>query len=175
MKIAIIGYSGSGKSTLAKSLEQIYDIPVLHLDSIRFLPNWKERKESEFRVDVLNFMQQESWIIDGNFSEGYYQEPLDQADCIIMVLFPAYKAYWRVIKRYIKYRGKTRPDMSVGCLENLNWAFTKWIWCDGRLPRYKANYQRIAEMYANKVVVLTSQKEINRYVKNERKQSHAIR
>ena len=43
MKISIIGYSGSGKSTLAKNLSKHYGIPVLHMDSVHFLENWKER------------------------------------------------------------------------------------------------------------------------------------
>ena len=41
-KITIIGPSGSGKSTLAKQLGDFYEVPVIHLDSLYFNPNWQE-------------------------------------------------------------------------------------------------------------------------------------
>ena len=47
MKIAIIGYSGSGKSTLARKLGAIYNAEVLHLDTVHWLPGWKERADEE--------------------------------------------------------------------------------------------------------------------------------
>jgi len=37
MKIAVNGYSGSGKSTLARRLGELYQIPVLHLDTVHWL------------------------------------------------------------------------------------------------------------------------------------------
>ena len=43
MKIAILGTSGSGKSTLAKRLGERYGLPVLHMDTVHFLPGWVER------------------------------------------------------------------------------------------------------------------------------------
>ena len=47
MRISIIGYSASGKSTFAKTIGEILNIPVLHLDKVNFLPNWVERKKEE--------------------------------------------------------------------------------------------------------------------------------
>jgi adenylate kinase family enzyme len=46
MKIAIIGHSGSGKSTLAAFLGEKYALPVLHVDTIHFLPGWVERERA---------------------------------------------------------------------------------------------------------------------------------
>ena len=47
MKIAILGTSGSGKSTLAKRLGETYGLPVLHMDTVQFLPGWVERPFAE--------------------------------------------------------------------------------------------------------------------------------
>ena len=47
MKIAILGTSGSGKSTLAQTLGAAYHAPVLHLDTVHFLPGWVERPLDE--------------------------------------------------------------------------------------------------------------------------------
>lgn len=55
MKIAIIGYSGSGKSTLAKKLSEIYNCPLLYLDTIQFEANWKIRDIDEGRLMVGSF------------------------------------------------------------------------------------------------------------------------
>ena len=39
MKIAVLGFSGSGKSTLAQRLGDLTGAPVLHLDTVQFLPD----------------------------------------------------------------------------------------------------------------------------------------
>lgn len=77
MRIAIIGYSGSGKSTLAAQLGQSYGVPVLHLDSVHWLPGWVERAREEEKALVRAFLDRnESWVIDGNYSALYYEERL---------------------------------------------------------------------------------------------------
>ena len=69
MKIAILGYSGSGKSTLARELAALHGLPVLHLDTVMFLPNWQERPQDEQLAIVQDFMDSyKSWVIDGNYS-----------------------------------------------------------------------------------------------------------
>ena len=55
MKIAILGTSGSGKSTLAQTLGATYHAPVLHLDTVHFLPGWVERPLDEENAIVRRF------------------------------------------------------------------------------------------------------------------------
>lgn len=84
MKIAIIGYSGSGKSTLAKYLAKHYDISLLHLDTLQFLPNWEMSDRNWMQEQVKDFLEaKESWVIDGNYSSCCYEERMEQADQII--------------------------------------------------------------------------------------------
>ena len=52
MKIVVNGYSGSGKSTLARRLGKLYQIPVLHLDTVHWLPGWEEKEEEQERSEV---------------------------------------------------------------------------------------------------------------------------
>ena len=81
MRIAIIGYSGSGKSTLAAQLGQAYGVPVLHLDSVHWLPGWVERAREEEKALVRAFLDRnKSWVIDGNYSALYYEERLEKAE-----------------------------------------------------------------------------------------------
>ena len=58
MKIAILGTSGSGKSTLAKRLGERYGLPVLHMDTVHFLPGWVERPFAEEEAIVRQFLDE---------------------------------------------------------------------------------------------------------------------
>ena len=74
MKIAIVGYSGSGKSTLARKLAELYQIDVLHFDTIQFLPDWVIRSEDEKNKLTEAFLDaHDSWLIDGNYSKLFYE------------------------------------------------------------------------------------------------------
>lgn len=151
MKIAIIGYSGCGKSTLAGQLSQKYNIPVLHLDSVHWLPNWVENNSDDENTLVGNFLDENnSWVIDGNYSNIQYQRRLELADKIICLELNRFICFWRVFKRYLKYRGKTRFDMGEGCNEKLDWQFIRWVLHDGRNRSEK--YRKIEELYPEKVI-----------------------
>lgn len=106
MKITLLGYSGSGKSTLAAYLSKAKQIPVLHLDTVQFIENWQEREYQEALVIVKNFMLQNSWVIDGNYTKFYQEERLAEADQIILLLFSPLVSLRRVINRRIKYQKK---------------------------------------------------------------------
>ena len=67
MKISIIGYSGSGKSTLAKKLSEIYNCPLLYLDTVNYKSGWEERNRDECKDIVEKFLKNDSWVIDGNY------------------------------------------------------------------------------------------------------------
>lgn len=165
MKIAILGYSGSGKSTLAKSLGELYGLPVLHLDTVEFLPNWKKRELSDKQRIVADFMRDnDGWVIDGNYSKLFREERLDQADMIVMLLFDRFSCLRRVIKRYRTFKGRTRPDIGDGCNEKLDLEFVWWILHDGRTKSKKAEYKAIREKYPDKVTVLKNQRQLDEFM-----------
>ncbi len=62
MKVSVIGYSGSGKSTVAKKISGIYNIPLLYLDTVRFMPNWVERPEDECLKIVSEFLKRQTGL-----------------------------------------------------------------------------------------------------------------
>lgn len=112
MKIAVLGYSGSGKSTLAKQLADFYQIPVLFLDTVQFLPGWQERNREEALTIVRDFMKNDSWVIDGNYSEFLQKERLEQADQILILNFSRGVCLFRALNRYFNNRGRTRESMA---------------------------------------------------------------
>lgn len=170
MKIAILGYSGSGKSTLARELGAIYRLPVLHLDSVRFLPGWEVRDQEEAHGMVREFLNTHAeWVIDGNYRRFDQEERLEQADLIVLMLFPRMVSLLRCYKRYRKYRHTTREDMSPGCNEKLDAEFVRWILWEGRTPSIRAHFRRIADRYEGKTVILLSQRQINRFLRAQRR------
>ena len=126
-RIAIIGSPGAGKSTLAPVLGTALGLPIIHLDAVYWRPGWVEPPKDEWAQTVRALTQGEAWIIDGNYSRTM-DIRLAAADTIIYLDFPRRLCVWRVLKRAIQYRGRTRPDMGPGCREKLDWKFLLWVW-----------------------------------------------
>lgn len=170
MKIAIMGYSGSGKSTLCRNLSEKYNIPALHLDTVQFLPNWEVREDFEKQSLVTSFLDSNpnGWVIDGNYTKLCYDSRVEDADVIIQMLFGRFNCLWRCIKRYHKYKGKSRPDMAEGCNEKIDREFVKWILWESRTAQAKKRYKKLWKMYPEKVIVIKNQKQLNEYMHKER-------
>lgn len=166
MKIAIIGYSGSGKSTLARELSKYYNIPILFLDTVNFLPNWVERDREEGRSIVWDFLKNDSWIIDGNYRDFFQRERLEEADRIIFMDFPCRICIYRAFKRYRRYKNTTREDMASGCIEKFDLEFIWWILYEGRRKKKRDQYREIEREFKDKIIVLKSPKEVELFLKN---------
>ena len=168
MRIMIIGYSGSGKSTLARALAAKYAVPALHLDTVHHLPGWRERNRAEELEIVDRFLRKnEGWVIDGNYSKLCYEERLEAADRIVMMLFNRFACLWRAWQRYRRYRGRSRPDMTEGCPEKLDGEFIRWILRDGRRKTARARYNMVRAKYPDKVTVLKNQRQLNAFMRRE--------
>ena len=164
MRIAILGYSGSGKSTMAQRLAGYYGIPVLYLDTVQFLPGWVERDGEEGRSIVGRFMQNESWVIDGNYNDFLQKERLERANKIIILQFPRLICLFRAFRRYFQYKHTTRGSMANGCLEKIDPEFIWWILHEGRTKQRRSHYRQIASLYRDKTVILKNQKQMDAYM-----------
>lgn len=160
MKVAIMGYSGAGKSTLAAQVGETLHCPVLHLDRVHWLPGWQERESEEAREIVLEFMQQDAWVIDGNYGDLHRDSRMAEADLIVLLLFSRWLCLWRAVMRYRSYRGRSRESMTEGCEEKIDWEFVRWILWDGRNRARRAFYRTVTRSYADKTVVLKTRKEV---------------
>ena len=103
----------------------------------------------------------DAWVIDGNYSKLYYPRRMEEADVIVVMLFNRWHCLWRVTKRYLKYKNKTRPDMGPGCKEKLDWEFVKWILRDGRSKSARERYGWVCSRYADKVIVVKNQRQLD--------------
>lgn len=166
MKIAVLGYSGAGKSTLARILGGHYNIPVLHLDTVQFLPNWEIRDDEEKREIVSDFMKNSDWVIDGNYSGLYKKERLEQADKIIILSFNRFFCFKSALKRYFENKGNTRIDMATGCNEKFDFEFACWILFLGRTYKRRKKLKDIYKKYKTKTYVFKNREQVNTYIKS---------
>lgn len=135
-KVAIIGSCGAGKSTLAVNLGKELDLPVIHLDSYYWQSGWQETDAQAWRQIQQELINGKSWIIDGNYGNTL-DIRLAAADTIIWLDFNRYLCLWRVFQRYLKYSGKTRPDMAANCPERLTKEFMQYVWSFPQVHRSK--------------------------------------
>ncbi|NJK56575.1 MAG: DNA topology modulation protein [Pleurocapsa sp. SU_5_0] len=126
-KIAIIGSCGAGKSTLAVNLGKKLDLPVIHLDAYYWQSGWQETNTQQWLQIQEKLIKNNRWIIDGNYGNTM-DIRLAAADTVIWLDFNRYLCLWRVFQRYLKYPGKTRPDMAVNCPERLTGEFIEYVW-----------------------------------------------
>lgn len=166
MKVAIIGYSGSGKSTLAMQLGDIYKCPVLYLDKVHFVENWIERDDETARALVKEFMDNnDSWVIDGNYTNLFREQRLKEADIIVFMSFSRLTCLYQAYKRYKTYKGKTRESMADNCSEKFDFEFIKWIIFDGRSKEKKKQYAETIRKYNQKIIILRNKKEKASFLK----------
>lgn len=164
MKIAVLGYSGAGKSTLAKQLAQHYNIPLLYLDCVNFEENWKLRDRKEGRQIVADFMKQDSWVIDGNYSEFYQAERLEKASLILILKYSRFACLKGVFGRYFANKGKARESIANGCTEKIDFEFFNWVlWRQYSFAK-TIKWNRLKKKYPNKVYIFKSRKELNEFL-----------
>lgn len=149
---------------MARQLADYYKVPVLFLDTVQFLPDWVERDKNEGRSIVWNFMQNESWVIDGNYNKFFQKERLEQANLIIFLNFPRRLCLYRAYKRYLKYKNTTRESMADGCIEKFDKEFLWWILRNGRTKKIHNHYDYIASQYKDKIRIMKNQKEVDQYL-----------
>lgn len=166
MKIQIIGYSGSGKSTLAKKLGKYYNIPVLHLDNVKFYGDWQERTFMEQSEIVKKFLEDNSssWIIDGNYSK-LARERFLQADIVIFLNYNRFYCYKMARRRYLDNKGKNRD--SCPCIEKFDYEFKKWILFDGRTKKIKKQHLINLQSCRGKKYIFKNKKELERFLETD--------
>ncbi len=159
MKIAVLGYAGSGKTFLSDYLSNKKNIPVLHLDSIKWDKEWKPVDDSVVLPQVSEFMTKDDWIIDGYYKYLLYDERLEKADMIVLLLLPRLTCFYRTVKR-------TKSRRIDGYKNDLNWWFVKFTLFGCRNKERRQTYADISEKYKDKTVMLKTMRQVNAFIKN---------
>lgn len=160
-RICIFGCPGSGKSTLSKQLSKIIDVEVYHLDNIYWKPNWISISKEEFDEKLLEIMNKSRWIIDGNYNRTL-DSRLESSEFIIYLDMNKFTCLMGAVKRYFKYKNKTRDDITNGCKEALDKEFISYIWNFNKNHRDKY-YQKLSSI--NKpYLILKNRRQVKKLV-----------
>lgn len=162
-RILIVGCGGAGKSTLARQLGEKLNLPVVHLDSIFWLPNWVERNRDEFDELVRQELMKDQWIMDGNYNRTM-PERVKYCDTIIYLDFSRLACVFGVLKRIITTYGTVRPDMGAGCPERFDLDFLKWVWNFNKNKRERY-YRLLNETPHAQTIVLKNRRMVKRFLK----------
>ncbi|MEO1316003.1 MAG: hypothetical protein AAFW01_05345 [Pseudomonadota bacterium] len=126
-RIMVIGGAGAGKSTFARALGDRLGLPAVHLDSLYWEAGWVEAEEAVFLDRVERAVAGDAWVMDGNYSRTWPMR-LARTDTLVFLDVAMPVRLIRVFRRWLRYRGRTRPDLALGCEERLpDRAFLDWI------------------------------------------------
>ena len=161
-RVIVIGSGGAGKSTFSRELGEITGLPVVHLDKLHWKPNWTGTPKDEWEEVVHREIEKPEWIMDGNFG-GTREMRMRAADTIIMLDLPRRVCMYRILKRTIVYRKKTRPDMAEGCAERFDWEFITWVWNYRRDSRKRA-FKELESQAGKSIVILRTRREVTKFL-----------
>ena len=136
-RVMIIGQPGSGKSTLARALGQAARLPVIHIDHIHWKPGWQERARDEKTAMCLEVQARPEWVFEGGHSTTWADRAA-RADTVIWLDLPLWLRGWRVLKRTLRYYGRSRPDLPENCPEHFSLEFYRFIWTTRQSWQIKA-------------------------------------
>lgn len=152
-RVVVLGPVGAGKSSLATRLSRRTGLPVVHLDLLFWRAGWELAPRDEALQDLAAAVADNRWILDGNFladRDGGWDARFDRADTVIFLDLPRSLCLWRVLKRRVTERGRSRPDLPVGCSEGLTLSVLRWIWSYPKAdrPRVLRILARLSERVA---------------------------
>ncbi|MCD4706275.1 MAG: hypothetical protein K8S62_00880 [Candidatus Sabulitectum sp.] len=126
-RVLVLGSGGAGKTTFAKQLAEKTGLPLVHLDSYYWKPEWMETPQDEWIPRVIELSERPEWIMDGNYS-GTIDIRLKYADTVIFLDYSRFTCTLGVLKRLVTHGGSARDEMPEGCRERFSLDFMKWIW-----------------------------------------------
>lgn len=157
----VIGCGGSGKTKLALELAARTRLPLIHLDREYWRAGWAPPSPQEWEAKVQALVAADAWILDGNYG-GTLKLRLRRADTVIFMDVPTATCLLGIAGRYLRWRGKERPDLPAGCAESIDLAFVRYVLRYRRTRRRRVLQQ--LRSFDGEVVVLSSRRAARRYL-----------
>ncbi len=116
-RISVVGTTGSGKTTLALEISKRLELPFIELDALYWDENWTGVSDPVFRDRVIEAINADRWVIDGNYSRV---RPLvwKRADTVIYLDYSFWRTFWQLLTRTI-HRSIQQEALWHGNRENL--------------------------------------------------------
>ena len=156
----------NGRYWSQAAADNVYQLPVIHLDQLYWEPGWLPTPAELFAERVESIVSEECWIVDGNYSATICPR-LERADLAIFLDLPRRICFLRVLTRMAKSWGKVRNDGPDGCPERLDLNFLWWVWTWFGNHRDQM-IERLSELDpAVNVVWLRSPRDVDTWVSRE--------
>lgn len=120
-RIIIIGSPGAGKSTFARMLRDKTGFRLVYLDMIWHLPDRTTITKDEFDKKLIEILETDSWIIDGNYGRTI-EIRLKYCDTVFLLDYPLDVCLAGAKERV----GKQREEIPW-VEEELDEEFRQWI------------------------------------------------
>ena len=166
-RVLVIGSGGAGKSTFARRLAALTGLPLVHLDTLYWRPGWQAIPDADWARVQEDVVAGERWIIDGNYGRTLSLR-IEASDTIIFLDLPRLVCIWRLLRRRYQYRKEHRPDLPVGCDEQMTWEFLYWVWTypSRRRPDVLRRLDALREH--KRVIILRTRQQVERFLEATR-------
>ena len=169
IRVVVIGTSCSGKTTFASQLADQLAITHTELDVLHWFPDWQMRPIEEFRSLVAEVVEQDRWVIDGNY--GKVRDVVwPRATHLVWLNYPFRTVFSRALSRTLR-RVVTGEELFAGNRESLSRALfnTESIvwWVLRTYKRRRREYPQLFQMPQNKhleIIELKNQIEADRFI-----------
>ena len=125
-RIMIFGKPGAGKSTFALALHKKLGLPLYHLDRHFFTHGWTKRTYADFMRIQHEFVNQDTWIIDGNCTRSL-ETRYARANICIYFNYPRWRCLLGIFKRLL-CKDRTIQDRAEECYEKVTGELISYLW-----------------------------------------------
>lgn len=144
-RILVIGCCGSGKTTFSIHMARTLNLPLLHLDRLYWLPNWRKRPQTEFDTLLQDELNKENWIIEGDYPRTFLHR-FKHADTIIFLDINRWVCSWRIIKRWL-FRETAQAE---NCSQKCDLTLLKYVLFDYPYNSRKSAYSAYSSKHSDK-------------------------
>lgn len=116
-RVVVIGPYGAGKTWLAHELGLVLQLPVHHLDALRWRGDWTLLPRPEWVSLLERLVARDAWVMDGNF-EGTLDIRLRRCETILVLDAPLLLSFLRTVRRRLSRA--ERRDLPPELRERLN-------------------------------------------------------
>lgn len=157
-KVIVIGCPGSGKTTFSEKLHKQTNLPLYYLDAIWHKPDKTHIERSEFDERLHEILNEDSWIIDGNYQRTL-ETRLQYCDTVFLFDLPVEVCLEGAISRL----GKGRYDMPW-IEKELSFEFKQQIelFPKNQLPQI---YELLEKYNEKNVIIFKTREEMDDYLK----------
>ena len=93
-------------------------LALVHMDQLNWQPGWVDAGNDRLRGLLAVEVAKERWLIEGNYASTMEMR-LTRADTVVYLDYSLPLCLWRLIKRIVRFHGRTRPDMPENCPERM--------------------------------------------------------